>query len=471
MTFLLRTFQLGMKSLLLHPMRSLLTVLGIFIGVASVIWLLAIGEGISREAQRQIEGLGADNIIIRSIKPPADVLGASDAPIPYGLKREEFDMLVQTIPTIRAALPIREARRTFTFDGRNEEGRLVGCTPDYFEVTRLKLDRGRLLTEADVDGRHNYCVLSSGIAERLFPFQDPVGRRIFLSENKDYYEVIGILQYRTPTAAIGGSLDAQDFNSDIYIPISTMRQRIGDFVYTRRGSSRTSEIVELNQITLRVNSVKEVRATADLVRKSLHIPDESKNKDPRLTLASAKGKSLTTDGSFFDSPARLDAAVIVPEELLEQARMAKLMFMVLMGLVAAISLVVGGIGIMNIMLATVTERTREIGIRRALGATRTHIIMQFLVETVMLSVVGGLTGIAGGLLCPLVITGVRDVMFQYAPNLMASVPEVAKQVEPVIVSYSLPLAFGISVAVGVVFGLYPAYRAAQMDPIEALRHE
>src|SRR3954463_2482123 len=296
--FLLRTFQLGMKSLLLHPMRSLLTVLGIFIGVASVIWLLAIGEGISLEAQRQIEGLGADNIIIRSIKPPNDVLGSSDAPIPYGLKREEFEMLVQTIPTIEFALPIREVRRTFTFDGRNEDGRLVGCTPEYFDVTRLELERGRLLTEADIDERHNFCVLSSGIAERLFPYQDPLGRRVFLSENKDYYEVVGILQYRTPTAAIGGSLDAQDFNSDIYIPISTMRQRIGDFVYTRRGSSRTSEIVELNQITLRVSSVKEVRATADLVRKSLHIPDESKSKDARLTLASAKGKSLTADGSF-----------------------------------------------------------------------------------------------------------------------------------------------------------------------------
>src|SRR2546423_92621 len=322
MMFLLRTFQLGMKSLLLHPMRSLLTVLGIFIGVASVIWLLAIGEGISREAQRQIEGLGADNIIIRSIKPPADVMGTSDAPIPYGLKREEFDMLVQTIPTIRAALPIREVRRTFTFDGRNEDGRLVGCTPDYFDVTRLFIDRGRLITEADVDGRHNYCVLSSGIAERLFPYQDPIGRRVFLSENKDYYEVIGVLQYRTPTAAIGGSLEAQDFNTDIYIPISTMRQRIGDFVYTRRGSSRTSEIVELNQITLRVRSVKEVRSTADLVRKSLRVPEESKSKDPRVLLAAAKGKAIGVDGSYTESPMRQDAAVVVPGGLLEQARLS-----------------------------------------------------------------------------------------------------------------------------------------------------
>ena len=147
------------------------------------------------------------------------------------------------------------------------------------------------------------------------------------------------------------------------------------------------------------------------------------------------------------------------------------MFMFFMGLIAAISLIVGGIGIMNIMLATVTERTREIGIRRALGACRSDIIRQFLVETIVLSIVGGLTGILGGLICPLVVTGARNFIQNFMPKIYENLPDIATQMEPTIVWISIPLAFGIAVIVGVVFGLYPAMRAAEMDPIEALRHE
>jgi len=441
MSFLwLRTWQIGIKSLLLHPLRSLLTVLGIFIGVAAVIWLLAIGEGISRKAQEQIEGLGASNIILRSIKPPSEVTERSRGLVPYGLTRDDYARLTATIPTVTQALPIRELRRRFSYKGRMVDGRLVGCTPDYADVTKLEIDRGRFLTEADGRDKKNYCVLAAGTAEKLFPFEDPLGEAIHVEEQ--YYVVIGVMKPRMPTAGIGGSLAAQDFSSDVYIPIETQRTRIGDLVVTRRSGSFEGEVVQLSQITLRIDKVENVMETAELVKQTLG-----------------------------PSHRNADFGVTVPLELLEQARTTRLMFIIFMGLIAAISLVVGGIGIMNIMLATVTERTREIGIRRALGAKRRDIIRQFLVETISLSTVGGITGVLGGLLCRPITAIVQSAVEDAFPKVISQLPDVIKTVEPVLVPFSIPLAFIIAVTIGVLFGLYPAMRAAAMDPIEALRHE
>lgn len=437
----LRTLSLGVKSLLLHPLRSLLTVLGIFIGVASVIWLLAISEGISNEAQRQIESLGADTIMIRSVEPPSDKLN-SQGVTPYGLTRAEYDMLVKTIPTLKTAIPIREIKRKFTYKNRTVEGRLVGCTPEYAELTRLFIDRGHFISDAESFRRDSVCVLAAEVAATLFPYEDPIGKRVDFPDHKDYYRVIGVLKPRNDSAAIGGSMAAQSFKNDIYIPITTLQQRIGDTVVRRAGASFSGEMIELNQITLAVKSIDDVKSTAALVQDALRSHDNME-----------------------------DISVAVPLELLEQARTTRMMFMVFMGLVAAISLLVGGIGIMNIMLATVTERTREIGIRRALGAKQKDIVSQFLVEAAVLSVVGGITGILAGVFCKPAIVWTREFMRLAYPDTLAALPDVVRNVTPAIVPASIPIAFGISLVVGVVFGLFPAIRAAQMNPIEALRHE
>ncbi len=434
----LRTWQSGIKSLLLHPLRSLLTVLGIFIGTASVIWLLAIGEGISAKAQEQIAQLGADNIILRSVQPVGDSNKGGRGIKKYGLTRQDYGNL-ETIESIGGTALIRETRRECKYRDRVLDARLVGCSPEYCDLNRLTVDRGHFLTAAELRDRVNVCVLASEAARHLFGFENPLGENIHVG--KDYFTVVGVLREKTATAAVGGSMSGQDFSQDVYVPITTFWQRIGDLNSYYHAGSRTTEYLELNQVTLRVRPEHDVMQTADAVREML-------------------GRSHR----------EIDYAVVVPLELLEQARTTRLMFMIFMGLMAAVSLVVGGIGIMNIMLATVTERTREIGIRRALGAKRSDITYQFLVETIVLSIVGGLSGVAGGVICGPLIRGLRSLVETALPRVYAMIPESMRDVSPVLVPWSIPLAFGISMLIGVVFGLYPARRAARMNPIEALRH-
>jgi len=442
-----RIVQLGVKSLLLQKLRSGLTMLGIVFGVFSVIAMLAIGEGASNQAQQQVVALGATNIIVRSIKPIEDSSTNSNrnGPPRYGLLRSDFDRLKKTVSTIHKALPVREIPREARYQRWSVSARLVGCTSDYLEVNHLKMNSGRFLSDADDESLQNYVVLANGVAKALFPLDTPVGKSIQIGGI--YYSVIGVTERREASAGIGGSLTAQDYDKDLYIPINTLRVRLGDQIFTPKQGGFDSEQVELNQITLSVRSREDVVPTADLVRETIEKYHPQK-----------------------------DFAVVVPLELLKQADQLRQIFNFVLGSIAAISLLVGGIGIMNIMLATVTERTREIGIRRALGARRRDIIEQFLTETVVLSGSGGLLGIAMGLSTPYVFAGLRylalNIVFDSSSGgTMSDTTRLFKEMEPQVALWSLPLAFGISVGIGVMFGIYPANSAARLDPIEALRHE
>ena len=441
-----RTVQLGLKSLLLHKLRSGLAMLGIVFGVFSVIAMLAIGEGASAQAQQQVVALGAKNIIIRTVKPieESSSNSMSSRSIPrYGVVRADFDRLINTVPTIRQAIPIREIPKEIRYLRRSLNGRLVGCTVDYLDVNHLGMSRGRFISDADNQAYANVAVLAYEVAQTLFPAEDPVGKSVQIGGI--YFTVVGVTNDRVASAGIGGSLSGQDFNKDVYIPISTLRVRIGDQVFTQKAGGFDSEHVELNQITLSVNDVADVLPTSEIVR--------------------------TTMEKFHSQK---DFSVVVPLELLRQADQMRQIFNIVLGSIAAISLVVGGIGIMNIMLATVTERTREIGIRRALGATQRDIIEQFLTETVVLSGTGGVLGVLLGLMTPFAFEGLRELVMNMvldgASGSTSDAMRIFREMRPQVALWSMPLAFGISVAIGVIFGMYPARNAAQLDPIEALRH-
>jgi len=419
-----RTVRVGFKSLWLHRLRSLLTALGIIFGVCSVIAMLAVGEGASFEAQEQIRQLGSNNIIIRSVKPSEEqkVNVQRSFVSDYGLTYLDLARLRDTIPGITVYAPARIIRERVFNATQSLEAEIMGVVPWYTEIRNLRVMTGRFFTSIETKQEQNVCVLNRVLARALFPLSSPLGQLVRVGG--DYYRVIGIADSESG----GKRLNLAGGNSgsaagQMYIPLTTAKDRFGEILIRRSSGSFQAEKVQLHEITIHVDDQSRVEAVARIAGGVLE-----RNRKKR------------------------DFEIIVPLELLRQAERTKQIFNTVLGAIAAISLLVGGIGIMNIMLASVTERTREIGIRRALGARRRDIVLQFLVETVILSGTGGIIGVCLGVLIPQLIT--------YFSGMMT-----------IVTVWGPLIAFTISGLIGVVFGLYPALRAAYMDPVEALRHE
>jgi putative ABC transport system permease protein len=437
-----RSVSLAVKSLWLHKLRSFLSVLGIIIGTGSVIALMSFGEGSMQDALDDIKRQGATNIIVRSVKPPDDSSTASVGWVTaYGLTRDDLEQFTTFGDAVERWVPMRVFPTQIRYlDRQVPNARVIATVPDYQLVNKLQLARGRFLIDTDDDEYENYCVLGSEVAEKLFPYEDPVGKTVGMRNH--FFVVVGVAKERMPTGGTGGSQAAEDFNKDVYVPIRTSRRRFGDVISVRTSGSRINEKVDFSQVTLTVRAevdTPEGRARVQAVGNEIKALLEKRHP-------------------------KKDYAVTVPLDKLEEAERAQTRFTVLMGIVACISLFVGGIGIMNIMLATVTERTREIGIRRALGAKRKDITMQFVVEAVVQTTVGGLVGAAIGIFAVYAVPALWDVVRAWSwINSEVRLP--AKlHVGSIFVS------LGVSILVGVAFGLYPAWRAAKLDPIEALRH-
>ena len=426
----------AIQSILTHPLRSILTGFGVFIGVVSVIWLLAIGEGIANQAEGEIMELGANNLIVSSKRPPEEERSSKGAYFySYGLTENDYYKISQTVPNISASYPTRELNnRTIFTKAAKTRGELLGCLSNYRDLHNLVLTKGRFISDEDNYQGAEVCVLASSLAKTLFPFGDSLGKPVNIGGN--LYTVIGEVAPRTNLNDSGGLGFKELFEDNVYLPLSTHWSKIFDYYY--RGYDGSNLV---SKITLTIDDQSKLLTVAQMIRDLLQ-------KDHGME----------------------DYQVTVPLELMEQAERAKMTFVALMGLVAGISLFVGGVGIMNIMLATVTERTREIGIRRAIGAKQSDIIFQFLAETVVLTGMGGIAGILAGLLCEPAYSTILDFMETLAPTLYESLPPSMQGMKPVLVPWSLPLVFGVAVITGLIFGLYPARKASQMDPVEALRH-
>lgn len=428
-------FILALEGVNANKLRSFLTALGIIFGVGAVIAMLAIGTGAKQSILDQMKLIGTNNIVIRSVVPQAEESEASSEegerpkkPYSPGLTLADAAAVKAILPTAERVSPEVVLPVSIVRDGRQENGRCVGIDNAFFELNGLAVGQGIGFQPLHAEQGAAVCVIGKEIQNRFFSEENPIGRKIKCG--KTWLEVIGVLEKRNADQESLSQLGIRDYNADIYVPVTTALLRFknrskitrDDIGENNDEGSAPSNYHQLDRLVIRIDESKNLRASADVIARALN----------RRHLGVA------------------DIEIEVPELLLEQEQQTQDTFNLVLAVIAGISLLVGGIGIMNIMLASVLERIKEIGVRRSLGATRNDIVLQFLFEAVFISLIGGAIGVFLGV---------------FSARTIAAYAEI-----PTIVSaWSIVLSFGVAASIGLVFGIFPARKAAEQDPIKALR--
>ena len=434
-----------------NTLRAILTALGIVFGVAAVITMLAIGTGAKQSILDQMKLIGTNNIVIKSVvlkegEGGEDTANAASTgggsnnngskegrrPWSPGLTLEDVKSIQTVLPNVESISPEIVLQTSLVQSGKTQKARAVGVTNAFFKLNNLSLASGDFFHQIHLEGGKPVCIIGQSVRIKFFPETDPIGQ--YIKTGTAWMKIIGVLEKRIASKESLENLGIRDYNNDVYVPVSTALLRLenrarvtsADIQQDRGDDEGPSEenYHQLDKVVVRVEDSEHLQVSAEIVAKVL----KRRHKD------------------------LVDFEVEIPELLLEQQQKTQDMFNFVLAVIAGISLLVGGIGIMNIMLASVLERIKEIGVRRSLGAKQNDIVLQFLFEAIFISLLGGIIGI---------MLGVGS----------AKIIATAAEIPTVVSGWSIALLFGVAATVGLVFGLFPARKAARQDPIKALRIE
>lgn len=431
----------GIEAIFTNKVKSLLTALGIIFGVAAVISMLAIGSGAQQEILDQIKMVGVNNIIITPTKNVIDDNGESTSEgggvqistekYSKGLSLLDVKAIQDILPTVDKVSPVISFNYSAILNGKSKPVVLEGVNNKYFDLFNIKINNGSVFSNNQMKSGFPVCIIGDNIRKVFFNQDNPIGKNIKCGQI--WVRIVGVVERRDFTASASDEMGISSTDNKIFIPAKTLMMRfknrslvradeVEKLMADREGKNQKENLNQLDKIIVQVTNTEDLNGTADVIRRML----------------------LRRHNQLYDFE------ITIPELLLKQQQKTKGIFNIVLGVIAGISLIVGGIGIMNIMLASVMERIREIGVRQAIGASRKDIIVQFLSESTIISVSGGILGIILGVILSKIISGFFDI-------------------KTIISAFSIFISFGVSVLIGIVFGYVPAKRAAEQDPVNSLR--